>query len=102
MSKKTELAPKVGDMRVWWIPQLGCRNTFYVPVDSVEQGANILVTLGRYDIFQFDNNIKPDFANAGGLQVAEDVEDGGIEWCDWFDEDSCEDDPINFVRRGKQ
>lgn len=38
-------------------------------------------------LFQFENRIKPDYANVGGLERfgAEDSEnDAG--WCDWYDE----------------
>lgn len=53
----------VGDLRVWWIPQ--------VP------GKMFLVA----------NNIKPDYANAGGLQIL----DEDSEWVDWYDDESGED-----------
>lgn len=73
-------------LRVWWIPQLPM-NPFYIEVKTLEE-ANLLVeTLAAYDAFQFDNNIKPDYSNVGGLQVFEDGE-----WIDWYDEDGFEFD----------
>ena len=39
-------------------------------------------TLGAYDLFQLNNNIKPDFANTGGLEVFD-----GEEWVDYYDEE---------------
>jgi hypothetical protein len=46
----------------------------------------LLSTLAQYDLFQLENNIKPDFCNAGGLVVAEDCGEG-LEWCDWYDDE---------------
>lgn len=67
-------------LRVWWIPQVGISETFYVPVNTPEEGKKLLDTLAAYDAFQFQNNVKPDYCNVGGLQMF-DEEDG--EWCDW-------------------
>lgn len=70
-----------GDLRVWWIPQVPMK-AFHVPVKSIDEAKLVLDTLTRYDLFQLENNIKPDFCNAGGLVVFEDGD-----WCDWYDED---------------
>ena len=66
------------DARVWWIPQIPL-HPFYVPVKTV------------YDLFQFENNIKPDFCNAGGLEVQEELND---EWYEYHDEDDRDIDEI--------
>lgn len=60
--------PKEGDLRVWWVPQVPMK-AFRVPVRTLREAKLLLETLGDYDIFQFDNNVKPDFSNAGGLEV---------------------------------
>ena len=70
-----------GDLRVWWIPQLSME-AFLVPVDSPNEGALLLRVLANYDRFQYENRIKPDYSNAGGLQVFEDGD-----WCEWEDAD---------------
>ncbi len=89
---------KVGDMRVWWCPQVPMES-FKFPVSSVEEGAKIMEALALYDIFQYEKNVKPDFCNAGGLQVYEaDAGYGEPDWCDWCDEETGEDDPIQFMR----
>lgn len=67
-------------LKVWWIPQIPGKR-FEVPVASVGEALKILNVLADYDIFQFENRIKPDYANAGGLLVFEDGE-----WTDWEDE----------------
>jgi len=77
--------PKEGDLKVWWIPQIPMKS-FEVPVKSVSEGAKVLKVLGAYDMFQFHNNIKPDFSNAGGLDIFEKGE-----WSTWYDEDTGED-----------
>lgn len=77
---------KPGDLQVWWIPQVPC-DPFIVPVKTVEEGAKILDVLAKYDLFQYETSIKPDYANAGGLRVYEDDSDGEgnpgfVEWHD--------------------
>lgn len=70
-------------MRVWWMPQVGY-GTFYVPVESVEEAKKVMDLLSSYDCFQYNQNIKPDYCNCGGLQVYnEETED----WEDWYFED---------------
>lgn len=66
--------------RVFWIPQVPMQ-AFYVPVETPEQGEWLCNVLGEYDAFQFENNVKPDYCNVGGVQV---LEDG--EWCDYESE----------------
>jgi len=80
-------------LRVWWIPQIPM-NPFYINVSSVEEGVKIMDVLADYDLFQFENNIKPDYSNVGGLeQFAEDTN----EWEPWYDEESGEDDPSVYL-----
>lgn len=79
MNEKTY---KVGDMQVWWIPQVPMKS-FKIDVYSVEEAAKIMDVLAEYDLFQFNNNIKPDYFNIGGLRVwMEDDGDGVEGWND--------------------
>lgn len=55
-------------MKVWWIPQVPGKS-FDVPVETLEEASFLLDVLAAYDLFQYENRIKPDFANAGGLVV---------------------------------
>ena len=92
---------KPGDLRVWWVPQVPGK-CFYVPVSSIEEAAKLLVVLADYDLFQYNNRIKPDYCNAGGLQVfLDDAFEDGPDWCDWYDEDTGEEDPIKYVEEKK-
>ena len=78
---------KNGDLRVWWIPQVPMK-AFHVPVDSVQEAVLILNTLAKYDKFQYDNHIKPDYSNTGGLEIYEEDSDGdgNPDWCEWENE----------------
>lgn len=80
-------------MRVWWIPQVGaCNEAFHIPVQSVEEGKKVMDILSAYDAFQLQNRIKPDYCNAGGLEVYN-PETGDYE--DWYME--TEDDYFDDV-----
>lgn len=72
-----ETTPKSGDLRVWHIPQVPMR-AFHVYVPDVATAELVVAALSDYDAFQFDNNVKPDYANVGGIEVFEDGE-----WCDY-------------------
>jgi len=86
-------------MKVWWIPQVPGK-PFEVEIATVAEGVKIMDVLTDYDKFQFENNIKPDYCNAGGIMVFDttDTEDGPDgSWVDWYDEESGEDDPRAFL-----
>ena len=80
-------------LRVWWVPQVPM-DAFYKEVSSVEEGALLIETLALYDLFQYENKIKPDYCNVGGLQEW-DEEDR--EWIDWYDNELCIEDPLDYV-----
>ncbi len=70
-----------GDLRVWWIPQVPMK-PFYVTVKTVNEAILIVETLADYDRFQFENGVKGDYANTGGLEIFEDGE-----WVEWYNGD---------------
>ena len=86
---------KLGDLQVWWIPQIP-GTPFEVDVESVEEAVKLLKILADYDI---EHQIKPDYSNVGGLQRWCDSCDGeGTPgWEDWYDEETNEDDPEVWV-----
>ena len=84
----------MGKLRVWWIPQVPM-DPFYQEVNSVEEGTLLLETLAKYDAFQYENKIKPDYCNTGGLQEFDEKDKN---WCDWYDEELDIDDPVDFVK----
>lgn len=73
-------------LRVWHIPQIPCR-PFYVPVSTPEEAIKILDVLANYDLFQLENNIKPDYSNAQGLEEWIEAEQ---DWLEWNSEDGLE------------
>jgi hypothetical protein len=85
--------PKIGDLRVYWFPQLGC-DAFFVDVASPEEAKKLLDVLAHYDQFQLDHRIKPDYCNAGGLEICE--EDG--RWYEWASEDGDEIDDYEVAK----
>lgn len=92
-----KLHQSVGDLRVWWIPQVPMK-PFEVDVSSVEEGVKLMDTLADYDAFQFENKIKPDYCNAGGLWIW--VADNGEDkpgWTDWWDDETGIDDPREWL-----
>lgn len=84
--------PKEGDLRVWWIPQIPMK-PFTVHVETLAEAKLLLTTLADYDKFQFENQVKPDYSNAGGLKVFEEGE-----WVDWCSDDGEDIDGIQGLR----
>lgn len=70
--------------RVWWIPQVPGK-AFKIEVPSLDVGKLVCAILAQYDIFQFENRIKPDFANVGGIEKWDET-DG--EWYSVDEEDA--------------
>lgn len=80
---------KHGELRCWWVPQVPMR-AFHVLVTSLVEARLVLDTLARYDLFQLENKVKPDYSNAGGLQIfdANDKTDSdGGSWVDWYSDE---------------
>ena len=86
-------------LRVWWIPQVP-GTPFLVDVDSVRDGVTLMDVLAKYDAFQYEHRIKPDYSNAGGLCVfdpQDNTDSPNGSWVDWWDEDTGEDDPRQYL-----
>ena len=87
----TDKHPKVGDLRVWHVPQIPMK-PFHVPVTAVDEARRVIAILAQYDLFQYHNKIKPDYSNASGLEVYEaDNGDGVPGWCEWCDAETGDD-----------
>lgn len=59
--------------RVWHIPQVPMK-AFYYEVPDLATAVVLSNALDDYDLFEFENRVKGDYANAGGIQVWEDGE----------------------------
>ena len=68
-------------LRVWWIPQIPMKS-FKVEVVNLIEAKKILNVLADYDKFQYENNIKPDYSNTGGLEFFDEKE-----WLEFEDEE---------------
>jgi hypothetical protein len=49
-------------LRVCHYPQIPCE-PFIVGVDTLEEAKKMMDTLADYDLFQYNNKIKPDYSN---------------------------------------
>jgi hypothetical protein len=91
--------PNLGDLIVWWIPQIGVGSQpFTVSVDSVKEGVKVMDLLAEYDRYQLDNKIKPGYANTGGLEVFT----SSGEWAEWWDDETGEDDPREWLKQQEE
>lgn len=84
-------------LRIWWIPQVPMP-MFTVPVRTFREARLLLNTLADYDAFQFKHRVKPDYCNAGGLQMfdpldGEDSPDGS--WSDYHPDSGDEFDDLS-------
>lgn len=99
--------PQAGDLCVWHIPQLPMEG-FMVPVSSPEEAHKVLNILAEYDLFQFENNIKPDYCNAQGLNqyfvYSEKDKADGLEtgWETWYSDEGEELDEYIERTSGKR
>ena len=55
--------------------------------------------LANYDLFQYDNRIKPDYCNVTTIDMWDEVSDGegNPGWCNWTDEEDYEIDCYELV-----
>lgn len=62
------VGPFTATYRVWHIPQIPGA-PFVVDTNDLDAARLLLDTLARYDQFQLDQRIKPDYSNVGGILV---------------------------------
>lgn len=94
-----------GALRVWWISRVPIADDddpFEVDVSSVEEAVSVMEILARYDGYQWDHHIRPDYTSIGGLSVWDVHDDGSVdgslgEWVDWEDPETGEDDPAKWL-----
>lgn len=81
--------------RVWWVPQIGMTGKpFELDVPTIEAGLMICTALADYDVYQFENKIKPDYCSMGGLQWCHPILTEG----EWWDIDTDDEDDMEDVR----
>lgn len=78
----------IGDLKVWWIPQVPGK-AFEVPVETLEMGLKLVTVLAAYDLFQFEQKVKPDYTNVGGVMRFEGWTEAGHD-AEWIDIEASE------------
>jgi hypothetical protein len=81
------------ELRVWWIPQVPMKQFSY-PVPNVAAAKLLIDALAEYDLFQFQNGIKPDYCNTGGAEWRHPELTGG-EWLEFDAEDESECEEVD-------
>lgn len=76
-----------GAIRVTHYPQVPATSAFVVPVATFEEAQQTAAVLAAYDLFQYEQNIKPDDASMTIIEVA----DADGNWCS-LDEGETPDD----------
>lgn len=71
-------------LRINHFPQIPCKG-FVVEVKNLEEAKKIYNVLADYDMFQYENRIKPDYCNVTSLEEYCEKEK---EWYDWYDEET--------------
>lgn len=77
-------------VKVWWIPQIPMKS-FEVPVPDIQTGAWLCDVLANYDLFQYNERVKPDYSNAGGVEFID--TDG-----EWTDVDYEDPDDVEYAQ----
>jgi hypothetical protein len=70
----------------WHCPQVGRSPTYRREVPTLEQAQLLQDAFADYDLFQFENRIKPDYCNTSGIEMWDEDEQ---EWLE-LDEDDIE------------
>lgn len=74
-------------LRIYHYPQLGSGCIFYQDVKCIKEAWKILNLLWDYDLFQYNNQLKPDYSSASGLEW---YDNEFNEWVEWNDQDGYE------------
>lgn len=73
--------PALGDLKVFYIPQMPMK-AFEVKVTSIAEGGRILDVIEQFSAFEFENRVKPDYCDMGGLVRYETDGEDGFDWYD--------------------
>lgn len=69
-------------LRVCHIPQVPSCDPFIVEVEDLKHAKFISDMLADYDLFQYENKIKPDYNNANFVEEWCEEEQEWLFWCD--------------------
>lgn len=82
-------------LRINHVPQLGIDKSFIVEVENLKEAKKIMDLLANYDLFQYENRIKPDYCNMTVLEEFDELEN---EWFNWYDEETGIDNLDEFLK----
>ena len=81
--------PQPGDLKVWYIPQVPMqpfertiRHREGTEERELALAVILLDTITSFSIFEFENRIKPDYSDVGGISRWEDDGTGSYDWFD--------------------
>lgn len=74
-------------------------NPFVVEVEDLRQAKLLSSVLANYDLFQFENKIKPDYANMTIVEMWDEEEQ---DWVAWVDEETGIDDLDQYFEYMKE
>lgn len=83
------------EIKIWHVPQIPMK-AFEVTVTDLDTAVLICDTLAKYDIFQYENKIKPDYCNVNGIKI---LFPGETEW-EGIDPDDEDDLQLARFRLG--
>lgn len=69
--------------RVWYVPQVPMP-AFEYETNDLSEAKVVLDVLGRFSLFEYENNVKPDYSDAGGIAEWDEAEQ---EWYDVEEDD---------------
>ena len=69
----------IAKFKVWYVPQVSMK-AFEVECETAEQAQEALDLITNFSNFEFENNVKPDYSDAGGVVEWDETEQ---EWCDY-------------------
>ena len=79
-------------LRVLHFPQIPC-SPFEVEVEDLKEAKKMCDVLANYDLFQYENRIKPDYSN---MTIVEEFDEEEQEWVSWYDEETGIDDIYEY------
>lgn len=84
-------------LRVVHYPQIPCE-PFIVEVKDLTEAKKVKDILANYDLFQYDNKIKPDYAN---MAIVEEFNEAEKSWESWLDEETGIDDIDEYFEQSE-
>lgn len=88
-------APREGDIKIYYYPQIGKAPAYEVVVPDFAAAVSTLNAVIGLSIFEFKHRLKPDYTDAAGIVRYESDGEGGYAWFE-IDEDVLE--PLGLTK----